>query len=165
MTPTQKNFRKMMKELENEGKIPKQFNHKKKRRSYKKFIPIIAVILLIWNKDALYTLISPHLENSIDFYNISSPIGYDSNLVGNLAMQSEHQMINDYLNTGRMINEKLNAIVRRAFKRTGDGDKYSVEEIDNELRELEVFKEEKRESMFEEYRINHIYLANIKLIA
>ena len=164
MTPTQKNFKRMMKELENEGKIPKPFDYKKKRRTYKKLIGIIAVILLIWNKDALYTWISPHLENSIDFYNISSPIGYDRNLVGNLAMQSEHQRINDYLNTGRMLNEKLNAIVRRAFKRTGDGDKYSLVEIDNELKELEIFKEELSESKFVEYRINHIYLENISLI-
>lgn len=163
MTPTQRNFRKQMKKLGNEGKIPIQYNYKKKRVAYKRLIGIVAVILLVLNGNTLYSWIAPHLNKSIDYFNISSLIRYDTNLASNMAIQSQHKAVSDYLNTGEIINEKLSLIIKRVYKRTGDGDKYSAEEIHNELMELGIFKEKFSESKFVEYRLNDLYLRNISI--
>lgn len=168
MTPVQKDFKRMMKELEQEGKIPKQYNYKKKRRFYKKltslFLAMLVVVFLIWNRHSINSYISPIIGGSMESYNMFRPKAYETNPIANLGIQSEHKTIDEYLNTGKELNEKLSLIVRRRFKRTGDGDKYTEEEIQNELKELEVFKGKFSESRFVEYRINEIHLNNINII-
>ncbi len=46
MTPAQRKFKKQMKELEREGKIPENYAPRRERGSYRKPISIVAVLCM-----------------------------------------------------------------------------------------------------------------------
>lgn len=165
MTPDQKRFKMILQELEDEGKIPIEFTRRRRKKhfSFIKFISIIVVIVLIGYSFSIDQWIPGIFNESIGSYNISSQVRYDTNPLTSALVQSQHKAIRDYLNTGKMLNERSTLILKEVYKRTGDGAKYSEENIHNDLKELEILKERLTESQFSQYRLNDIYLKIISL--
>ena len=162
MTPAQRKFKKQMKELERDGKIPEKYAPRRERGSYRKPISIVAVLFLLWNSFALYTWIAPNF-NKYTNPGISqvSESRYEETSALNFAKRSKHKKIKEYLATTGSIIDDFNLIAKRVSDHTWGYESYSFEEVHEDLVKLKNHREWLESVDFAEYRINDLYLSGV----
>lgn len=162
VTPTQRKFRKQIKDLEKDGKIPDNYAPRRERGSYRRPISILTILFLLWNSYALYTWIAPRFNktsNSGTYYVRESR--YENNSITNFAARSKHKKIRDYMNMTKNITDEFNLITKKISDHISGIAVYSIGDIHSNLTELNYYREQLESSNFVDFQINELYLSSV----
>lgn len=159
MNKAQKNFRKQIKELEKEGKIPDNYRARRKRPIFTRKVSIISIIFLLWNSFAIYTWVSPFLKNQINNNRIiDNKVLISSN---NIGLNNNREIV-QYLEICKNASIEIGNITNK-IKDHNNEIIYTSEEIIKDLNELSKIKDDLNtdKKTFENLHINYNELISI----
>lgn len=137
MTPTQKDFKRQIKKLERQGKIPDNYRPRRQRVTFKHKVSIISIIFLLWNSYAIYSWIAPNIKRYI---NPDTAVSTNNINDVNPVLGNNGTVYNDaaiiYLDKIREINIKISYISSKYLDYYLNDTVYLFEDIHEDLNEL-----------------------------
>jgi hypothetical protein len=159
MTPTQRKFRKEINRLEKEGKIPDSYAPRHERSTYRRPISVITIIFLLWNIYAIYTWIAPRFNPEGYYLSETKDV---ANNVDDFDTRLKHQRIGDYLTLTKSITAHFVLITNRISNHYSGDEKYSIENLHNDLTELNNYRDKLESGYFVGIKLNDLYISNIE---
>ncbi len=135
LTPTQRNFRKQMKDLEKEDKIPDSYRPRRKRPKLVRRISIISLIFLLWNSFAIYTWLAPIF--GLNRSKVSRPNKNPLSAFSSSSKEKGRQgLLVTYLDRGKDVDLKISQIIEKINENTS-GTVYEKDDISSDVGALD----------------------------